>query len=66
MVKVEKLLTDGSVCPVPFNPTAENMAAYLATSLFPDALAKAGMEVLTVCSVTVYETDKNSATWTRD
>lgn len=63
---LQKLLTDGSVCPVPFNPTAENMAAYLATRLFPDALAKAGMDDLTVCSVTVYETDKNSATWTRD
>ncbi|MDO4839463.1 MAG: 6-carboxytetrahydropterin synthase [Desulfovibrionaceae bacterium] len=63
---LQKILTDGSVCPVPFNPTAENMAAYLATSLFPDALEKAGMGTLKVCFVTVFETDKNSATWTSD
>ncbi len=63
---LQKILTDGSVCPVPFNPTAENMAAYLATRLFPDALEKADMGTLKVCFVTVFETDKNSATWTSD
>ncbi len=63
---LQKILTDGSVCPVPFNPTAENMAAYLATNLFPDALEKAGMGTLKVYFVTVFETEKNSATWTRD
>ncbi len=54
---------DGSVCPVPFNPTAENMAAWLGTELFPAELARAGFSNARVCAVTVCETDGNSATW---
>ena len=61
-----KLLTDGSVAPASFNPTAENMAAHLGTAIFPRALLNAGLNAVQVLSVTVYETDNNSATWTND
>lgn len=64
--QLEELTKDGTVCPVPFNPTAENMACHLGTVLFPEALKKAGIGGVTVSSVTVYETDNNSATWSRD
>ena len=64
------LLEDGSVCPVPFNPTAENMARYLGEELFPSLLAKAQADQLTdqltVERITVYETENNSATWRRN
>lgn len=60
------LLDDGSIRPVPFNPTAENMAAHLGTVLFPAFLEKAGMKGVTVSRVVVYETEKSAATWRRD
>ena len=63
---LEPILQDGSLCPVPFNPTAENMAAYLATTFFPELLRSAGIDAqVCVHAVTVYETDNNCATWQR-
>lgn len=60
------ILDDDSVRPVPFNPTAENMAAHLATVLFPAAMAQEGFEGVEIVAVTVWETDNSSATWRRD
>ncbi len=65
-LQLMELTGDGCVCPVPFNPTAENMAAYLATVLFPAELAKAGLDSVRISGVTVFETDGNSATWSPD
>ncbi|MDO5537254.1 MAG: 6-carboxytetrahydropterin synthase [Desulfovibrionaceae bacterium] len=64
--EMQALLHDGAICPVPFNPTAENMATHLATVLFPAELARAGLTNVLVTAVTVYETDNNSATWSLD
>ncbi len=62
--QLRDVLPDGSLCPVPFNPTAENMAAHLGRVLFPKALERAGLAGrVRVAQVTVYETDNNSATW---
>ncbi len=60
-----ELTDDGAVCPVPFNPTAENMAVWLGTRLLPEALHRAGLKDVCVTMVTVFETDNNSATWSR-
>ncbi|MBQ7456245.1 MAG: 6-carboxytetrahydropterin synthase [Desulfovibrio sp.] len=57
------LLQDDSVCSVPFNPTAENMATYLGREFFPRILQQAGISHLIVLAVTVFETANNSATW---
>lgn len=46
---------------VPFNPTAENMAAYLGLVIAPVQLADTG---IVVHSIRVEETRKCSATWT--
>lgn len=51
---------DSTVVVVPFNPTAENMAAHLAEVVAPEALKGAGV---TVVRCTVEETRKCSATW---
>ena len=64
--QLSALLTDGSVRVVPFNPTAENMAAYLAQTLFPKAMAGAGMKGVRVSRVVVYETDGGQACWSAD
>jgi len=64
--QLSDILDDGSVRVVPFNPTAENMAAYLAQTLFPKAMAAAGMSGVRVSRVTVYETDGSSACWSAD
>lgn len=62
--KLSDLLNDGSVCAVPFNPTAENMAAYLGTEFFPTVLKESKVQDdIKVISVTVYETINNCATW---
>jgi 6-pyruvoyltetrahydropterin/6-carboxytetrahydropterin synthase len=42
------------------NPTAESMAQYLATSIFPDILKRNGIEA-TISSVSVFETPTSSA-----
>lgn len=47
---------------VPFNPTAENMAAYLVTTIGPQQLRGTGV---TLVEVTVDETRKCSATYGR-
>ena len=61
---LKKILDDGSVCAVPFNPTAENMACYLGETFFPGILAQQNVpQNLSVISVTVYETPENLATW---
>lgn len=58
---------DGSLVAVPFNPTAENMATYLGTDFFPKILRENGVdERVFVSSVTVFETEKSSATWELD
>ncbi len=58
---------DGSICPVPFNPTAENMAAWLATDFFPAVLERTGLgRRVFVRRVTVYETENNCASWEKD
>ncbi|MBQ9406617.1 MAG: 6-carboxytetrahydropterin synthase [Desulfovibrio sp.] len=60
------VLDDASLCPVPFNPTAENMAAYLGEEFFPAVLRQADLSrVLTVDSVVVHETEGSSARWSR-
>ena len=60
------ILTDGSVCRVEFNPTAENMAQYLGATFFPKVLHDHFPdEDLAVTRITVYETPDNSATWER-
>lgn len=51
---------DSTVVVVPFNPTAENMAAHLAEVVAPEALKGTGV---TVVCCTVEETRKCSATW---
>ena len=62
--KLAEILTDGSVCTVPFNPTAENMAAYLGTEFFPQILRKMNMpKDLKIVKVTIFETEHNSASW---
>ena len=60
------VLDDDSLRAVPFNPTAENMAAYLAEDLFPRAMAAAGMKDVRVSAVTVFETDHSLARWTTE
>lgn len=60
------ILEDGSVCALPFNPTAENMAQYLGETFFPDILKEKGFPPnLEVTKVTVHETKNNYATWTK-
>lgn len=49
---------DQSFCSVPFNPTAENMAAYLLEEIGPERLAGTGV---TLTRVVVEETRKCSA-----
>lgn len=49
-----------SICPVPFNPTAENMAKYLVEVVGPRELEGTGV---TLQSVVVEETRKCSATF---
>ena len=51
------LKEDESLVAVPFNPTAENMAAYLGTTFFPKILEKHDIDKdVFVSSVTVFET----------
>jgi len=54
------LRIDLTVCGVPFNPTAENMAHYLATTLGPAQFAGTGVH-LDTCKV--WETGKCSASY---
>lgn len=62
--KLQAIEDDGSVCPVPFNPTAENMASYLGKVFFPAEMKKASLPAcVSVASVTVYETERSWATW---
>ncbi|MBQ9452645.1 MAG: 6-carboxytetrahydropterin synthase [Desulfovibrio sp.] len=64
--KLASVLDDDSLCPVPFNPTAENMAAYLGEEFFPSVIREAGMlEDLRIDKVVVHETDGSSACWSR-
>ncbi len=66
-LSLQKVLADASVCAVPFNPTAENMAAYLGLEFFPKLLQANGYaDKLTVNKITVFETENNSATWHND
>jgi 6-pyruvoyltetrahydropterin/6-carboxytetrahydropterin synthase len=51
---------DPAVVDVPFNPTAENMARYLALVIGPTALEGSGVQLV---SVTVEETRKCQATF---
>lgn len=61
------LREDDSLVAVPFNPTAENMATYLGSVMFPTVLKENGIdENVVVSSVTVFETEKSYATWERD
>ncbi len=65
--KLAGVLDDDSLCPVPFNPTAENMATYLGEEFFPSVIREAGMpEDLRIDKVVVHETDGSSACWSRD
>lgn len=50
---------------MPCNPTAEGMAHYLATSIFPEILERAKLPAKIV-SVTVYETPTSSACYVVD
>ena len=60
-------LDDGSLCVVGFNPTAENMAAYLGEKFFPAVMRDAALPAdLRVVAVAVYETDKNYAKWSSE
>jgi 6-pyruvoyltetrahydropterin/6-carboxytetrahydropterin synthase len=54
---------DDSVVLVPFNPTAENIAAYFVNVVAPQQLAGTGIQLV---SCTVNETSKCSATYTTD
>ena len=61
---LQDILHDTSVCAVPFNPTAENMATFLGSQFFPKLLAAKGFsQRLCIQSITVFETENNSATW---
>lgn len=53
------VVLDPSVCVVPFNPTAENMAAYLLNVVGPTLLEGSGVELV---KVTIEETRKCWAT----
>lgn len=64
--ELRKILDDDSISPVPFNPTAENMATYLATQFFPKVMEEAGIKNIEVSSVTVFETEQSSAIWSKD
>ena len=59
---LSEILKDGSVVPVPFNPTAENMASYLGEKFFPTVIAEKLPTTLEVIRVTVFETENNAAT----
>lgn len=59
-LKVPLTMLDEKVVPVPFNPTAEAMAEYLATVIAPKVLRETGVRVVE-CSVE--ETRKCSAVW---
>ncbi|MBO4301677.1 MAG: 6-carboxytetrahydropterin synthase [Desulfovibrio sp.] len=66
-VHLAAVLDDASLCPVPFNPTAENMAAWLGEHLFPSAMREHGMpEGIRVDSVVVHETEGSAARWSRE
>ncbi|MBO4313331.1 MAG: 6-carboxytetrahydropterin synthase, partial [Desulfovibrio sp.] len=61
------ILDDGSIRPVPFNPTAENMAAWLGETFFPAVMRRAGMDArVRPAAVRVHETDGSCALWSRD
>lgn len=61
---LQDILHDTSVCAVPFNPTAENMATFLGSQFFPKLLAAKGFsQRLSIQRITVFETENNSATW---
>ena len=62
---LQEILSDGSVCAVPFNPTAENMAQYLGETFFPEQLRRIECNNITVVRVAVFETENNSAVWER-
>ncbi len=59
------ILHDASVCPVSFNPTAENMARFLGEDFFPKILGEKGKRVR-IERVSLYETENNCATWEKD
>lgn len=65
--QLSAILDDGSICAVPFNPTAENMAAYLGEVFFPQVLRQSGLpQDLRVDSVAVHETEGSQARWSRE
>ncbi|MCR5562090.1 MAG: 6-carboxytetrahydropterin synthase [Desulfovibrio sp.] len=65
--RLAAILDDGSIRPVPFNPTAENMAAWLGETFFPAVLRHAGMDAgVRPAAVRVHETDGSCALWSRD
>lgn len=51
---------DPSIVPVPFNPTAENIARHMVEVVGPECLEDTGVKLV---AVTVYETSKCSATY---
>lgn len=53
---------DPTVVPVPFNPTAENIAQHVVETVGPYALAGTGVRLV---AVTLHETSKCSATYER-
>lgn len=65
--ELPNLLQDNSVCTVPFNPTAENMAQYLGEIFFPKLLKEAKCQPsLRITAVAVFETENNFASWVCD
>lgn len=56
-------ILSGSIVPVPFNPTAENMAHHLVTVVGPQQLAGTGVQLR---SVMIEETAKCSATYVKE
>ena len=55
-------VTPNKVFPLPFNPTAENMARYLLTEVGPSLLDSVKGYNLQLTKVVIWETEKSSAT----
>lgn len=64
--RLAAILDDGSLCAVPFNPTAENMATWLGEVFFPAVLRDSHMpQDLVIEAVVVHETEGSAACWSR-
>jgi 6-pyruvoyltetrahydropterin/6-carboxytetrahydropterin synthase len=56
------LVEPNKVFPLPYNPTAENMARYMLTEVGPKLLASVEGYELQLTKVVIWETEKSSAT----